>query len=147
MSYLNPLKVLVQYRGFMEPYGPIYERKYTITHSDLTAELYVFIAKNYAEDQVTSMHDEVRIAWQQDGDNLILAGYVTVDGKDIIGSPKVRNMIFYNEMPTALQALRQADRFLFDENPIFDNTLVFIKFVSENPDYAKTYNFGPIGNY
>lgn len=147
MSYLNPLKVLVQYRGFMEPYGPIFERKYTITHSDLTAELYVFIAKNYAEDQVTSMHDEVRIAWEQHGDNLILSGYVTVDGKDIIGSPKVRNTIFYNEMPTALQALRQADRFLFDENPIFDNTLVFIKFVSDNPDYAKTYNFGPIGNY
>jgi len=147
MSYLNPFKVLVQYRGYMEPYGPVYERKYTITHSDLTGELFVFIAKSYAEDQVSSIHDEVRIAWKQDDEGLALEGYVIVDGKGIIGSPKIRNMVFYNEMPTALQALRQADRFLFDENPILDNTPVFIKFISQNPDYDKTYNFGPIGNY
>ncbi|MFA9466682.1 MAG: staygreen family protein [Velocimicrobium sp.] len=48
------------------------------------------------------------------------------------------------EMPTALQALRQADRFLFEKEPNLDNTYVFIHFISNNPLYNKIYDFGVI---
>lgn len=44
-------------------------------------------------------------------------------------------------MPTALQALRQADRFLFDKEPNLNKTPVFIHFISSNPAYDKTYDF------
>lgn len=37
----------------MKPYKPIMSRKYIITHSDTTAELFVFVAKDYVEDQIT----------------------------------------------------------------------------------------------
>lgn len=147
MRELNPEKVFVQYRDIMKPYEPVMGRKYTITHSDITAELFVFVAENYAEDQITRMHDEVKIAWEENNKELALIGSVIVDGKDVMGNAYIRNKIFYNEMPTALQALRQADRFLFDQNPDFDNTRVFIHFISENPAYDKIYNFGVIGNY
>lgn len=147
MKELNPQKVFVQYRDIMKPYEPVISRKYTITHSDTTAELFVFVAENYAEDQVTKMHDEVRIAWEQTQKGLVLFGSVIVDGKDVRGNSYIRNKIFYNEMPTALQALRQADRFLFDKEPALDNTPVFIHFISSNPEYDKTYNFKVIGNY
>lgn len=80
MKVLNPQKVFVQYRDAMTPYNPIIGRKYTITHSDITAELFVFISNNFAEDQITSMHDEVRIAWQQNKSKLVLMGSVIVDG-------------------------------------------------------------------
>jgi hypothetical protein len=50
-------------------------------------------------------------------------------------------------MPTALQALRKADRFLFENKPILDNTPVFIHFISSNPAYNKTYDYGAIGIY
>lgn len=147
MRELNPEKVFVQYRDIMKPYEPVMGRKYTITHSDITAELFVFVAENYAEDQITRMHDEVKIDWEENNKELALIGSVIVDGKDVMGNAYIRNKIFYNEMPTALQALRQADRFLFDQNPDFDNTRVFIHFISENPAYDKIYNFGVIGNY
>jgi hypothetical protein len=52
---LNPQKVFVQYRDTMKPYEPVMGRKYTITHSDTTAELFVFVAQNYAKDQITKM--------------------------------------------------------------------------------------------
>ena len=65
MRELNPQKVFVQYRDIMKPYDPVISRKYTITHSDTTAELFVFVAENYAEDQITRMRDEVRVAWEQ----------------------------------------------------------------------------------
>jgi hypothetical protein len=144
---LNPQKVFVQYRDIMKPYEPVMERKYTITHSDITAELFVFVAENYAEDQITSMRDEVRIAWRQSKKGLALIGSVIVDGEGVLGSAYIRNIIFYKEMPTALQALRQADRFLFDKEPNLDNTPVFIHFISNNPAYDKIYDFGTIGIY
>jgi hypothetical protein len=147
MKELNPQKVFVQYRDIMEPNEPVQDRKYTITHSDITAELFVFIAIDYAEDQVTDMHDEVRVAWEENKSGLVLMGTVVVDGKDVKGNAKIRNKVFYNEMPTALQALRQADRFLFNKYPELDNSTVFIHFISNNPAYDKTYNFGIIGSY
>ena len=142
MRKLNPQKVFVQYRDTMKPYEPVMDRKYTITHSDITAELFVFVAQNYAEDQITSMRDEVRVVWEQNRKWLVLISSVVVDGTGVIGNPYIRNNIFYNEMPTALQALRQADRFLFDRERNLDNTPVFIHFISSNPIYDKTYNFG-----
>jgi hypothetical protein len=144
---LKPQKVFVQYRDIMKPYEPVMERKYTITHSDTTAELFVFVAENYAEDQITRMRDEVRVAWEQNRKGIALVGSVIVDGKGVIGNAYIRNNIFYNEMPTALQALRQADRFLFDKEPNLDNTPVFIHFISSNPAYDKIYDFGVIGIY
>lgn len=147
MKELNPNKVLVQYRDNMNPYEPVLGRKYTITHSDTTAELFVFIAVDYAKDQVTRMRDDVKIAWEQNKKGLTLIGTVMVDGKGILGSPKIRSKIFYDQMPTALQALRQADRFLFEQNPSLDMASVLIHFISSNPEYDKTYDFGPIKDY
>lgn len=147
MRELIPQKVFVQYRDSINPYEPIVNRKYTITHSDITAELFVFIATNYADDQVTSMHDDVKIGWEQTEKRLLLIGSVLIDGVGVLGNPEVRNRIFYSEMPTALKALRQADRFLFQKHPNIDSTPVFIHFISENPTYDKTYNFGSIGRY
>ena len=147
MRELNPQKVFAQYRDVMKPYEPVIGRKYTITHSDTTAELFVFVSEYYAEDQITAMRDEVRIAWEQDEKGLTLIGSVIVDGKGVRGNADIRNKIFYNEMPTALQALRIADRFLFDKEPILDSTPVFIQFISTNPAYDKMYYFGVIGNY
>lgn len=147
MKVLKPQKVFVQYRDAMTPYNPIIGRKYTVTHSDKTAELFVFISNNFAEDQITNMRDEVRIAWQQNKNKLILMGSVMVDGIGVVGEPEIRNKIFYNEMPTALQALRQADRFLFQENPTLDSTPILIHFISSNNSYDKVYSFGVIGDY
>lgn len=147
MKEINPKKVFVQYRDIMKPYAPVLNRKYTITHSDKTADLFVFVAQSYAEDQVTKMRDEVRVSWEKTEKGIVLIGSVTVDAKGILGNSNIRNKIFYKEMPTALQALYQADRFLFNKEPYLDNTPVKIHFISSNPIYNKTYDFGVIGNY
>ena len=147
MKEIDPLKVFVQYRDTMSPYEPVSNRKYTITHSDTTADLFVFVAQSYAEDKLTKLRDEVRVAWVQDENSLSLIGSVIVDGKGVMGSAAFRSRIFYNEMPTALQALRQADRFLFENDPSLDNTPVSIHFISSNPVLDKTYSFGVIGIY
>jgi hypothetical protein len=143
---INPTKVFVQYRDSMEPTSPVIGRKYTITHSDVRAELFVFIASSYACDKVTSMHDDVKIAWESFEKGFVLKGIVDVDGNQA-GLAKIRNRIFLNEMPLALQALRQADRFLFRKRPELDKTPVLIHFIYSKPNYDKTYEFGTIGEY
>ncbi len=147
MKKLDPKKAFVQYRNDFSPYEPIIDRKYTITHSDSTGDLFVFVGNKYADDKVNSMRDEVLLDWKQDDKGLYLMGKVLVDGEKNIGNPTIRNKIFLKEMPTALQALRQADRFLFINNPTLDNAPVFIQFVSKNPDFNKIYDFGTIGTY
>jgi hypothetical protein len=74
----------------MRPDEPVVSRKYTITHSDTTAELFVFVSENYAEDQITRMRDEVSIAWNQNEKGLALIGSVTVDGKGVKGNAYIR---------------------------------------------------------
>ena len=71
MREFNPQKVFVQYRDIMKPYEPVIGRKYTITHSDETADLFVFVVSNYAEDQITRIRDEPRVAWEQNENRLV----------------------------------------------------------------------------
>jgi hypothetical protein len=144
---LIPNKVFVQYRGSMKPYSPLKNRSYTITHSDMTGELCVIVADDYAEDQISEMRDEVRISWRQHRLGFVLFGSVLVDGEGVTGNTSIRSDIFYNEMPIALQALRQADRFLFGEAEKLDNTPIYIHFISDNPAYNRIYYFGAIGSY
>lgn len=147
MKELSPYKVFVQYRDIMRPYEPVLGRKYTITHSDTTGELFVFIAGEFAKDQITSMRDEVKIMWHQTQKGFILIGSVLVDNEETTGNASIRYRIFYEEMPIALKALRQADRFLFEQEPELDKASVIIQFVSNNAEYNKTYNYGEIGMY
>lgn len=140
-------KIFTQYRGNMNPYGPVKGRKYTVTHSDTTAELYVFIAREFAEDQITQMRDEVRLFWDKERGILSLGGMVLVDDCKLRESAAIRNKIFYNEMPKALQALRQADRFIFEQYRFLDRAQVTIHFISTIPEYDRLYHFGCIGDY
>ncbi len=105
------------------------------------------MASNYAEDQITRIHDELRVAWEQNENGLVLMGSVIVEGKGIIGDAYIRSDIFYREIPTALKALRQSDRFLFDKKPYLDDAPLYIHFISSNPEYDIIYDFGLIGMY
>ncbi len=147
MKKLDPAKVLVQYRNNIEPYKPLFNRKYTVLHSDATGELFVYVGNEYANDKINSMRDEVIVDWKKDEKGLYLMGKVLVDGGEITGNANIRNKIFLQEMPTALQALRQADRFLFIDNPMLDNAPVYIQFISDNAEFNKCYDFGTIGMY
>ncbi len=138
--------IFVQYRNKMTPYNPIIPRHYTITHSDETGELFVFIDDSYANDKINKTRDEVRLEWTYERRRPKLTGWVLVDNEKIKNS-KIRDMIFKREMSKALQALRHGDRFLFKKYPKLNNANVYIHFKSNDEKYNKTYDFGKIGNY
>lgn len=155
MKFRNP-PLPSQYRGqvfieFREPVTalePLSDRKYMMTHSDETADLFVTIWTQYAEDKVGPLRDEVRLEWTILKDMPVLYGEVLIDGEGISpDNAELRDNIFKREMPLALQAIYHADQQLFTTNPELKNTPVFIRFLSTQANYNKLYNFGTIGEY
>ena len=147
MKKINPAKVFTEWRNGVTDTYPISGRKYTMTHSDKTGNLFVTIGSNFAEDKISKLRDEVRLQYIIIDLMPILYGEVFVDGMGIPGNPPVREAIFKKEMPTALQAIRYADDALFSAYPELDQTPVFIQFISSNPDRNKLYDYGTIGEY
>ncbi len=63
MSKLNPEKLSVEFRDGVTNTEPILGRRYTLTHSDITAELFLTIGLTYAYDKIDAMRDEVLGEW------------------------------------------------------------------------------------
>lgn len=147
MRKIDPNKIFTEYRQEVTPTAPSRGRKYTMTHSDTTGDLFVTIGLTYAEDKIGPMRDEVKLAWETLGNRPILYGEVVVDGKDVPGNAKIRNNIFLKEMPTALTAIRYGDRQFFEKYPELDNVPVLIQFISRNPNFHRLRSFGKIGDY
>lgn len=141
-------QVFIEFREPATALAPIADRKYTMTHSDETGDLFVIIGVEYAEDKVSTLRDEVRLEWTVIKDTPVLYGEVLIDGEGIsTGSAQARDTIFKREMPLALQAIYHADQQFFAVHPELRETPVFIHFTSTQANYNKLYNFGTIGEY
>ena len=147
MKKIDTGKVFTEWRNGVSETYPISGRKYTMTHSDKTGDLFISIGNKFAEDKIGKLRDEVRLQYIVIDRMPILYGEVLVDGMGIPGNPPVREAIFKSEMPKALQAVRYADNALFTAYPELDNTPVYIQFISSNPDRNKLYDYGVIGDY
>ena len=147
MKKIDRGKVNVEFRDGVMPLGPICERKYTMTHSDETADLFVTIGNEYAMDKMNELRDEVLLTFEYTPRGIVLAGEVIVDGRGISGDAETRNGIFARELSTALQAIRYADDEFFKVNPALDDIPIYIWFRSDDPVYNKLYDYGTMSEY
>lgn len=149
MNRLNPEKLSVEFRDNVTPINPIIPRKYTLTHSDETAELFLTIGKNYAYDKISKMRDEVLGKWIYNNNNnkYIYYAYVYVNGKFDPNMSYIRNMIFIRELPLALEAIRYGDSKFFKAHPRLDYAPIYIRFDSEIPYLNRIEYWGTFSNY
>ena len=147
MKKINPNKVSTEYLPGVTKTSPVNGRKYTMTHSDTTADLFVAIGLHYAENKINDTRDEVRLEWRIHSQKPILYGNVLVDGEGVEGNASIRNAIFIKEMPTALQAIRYADQSLFEKYPYLDQVPIYIQFNSTKPRFNKLRYFGTMQMY
>lgn len=134
---LNPDKLCVEFRRGVTPTEPIIERHYTLTHSDITADLFLTIAPEYALDKVTPMRDEVLAKWCAGETGNYLYGYVYVDGPSNPAMTAIRDRIFRQELPLALEVIYYGDREFFRAHPELNQTPIGIYFDSADPQYNK----------
>lgn len=150
MKYTNlkrQAQVITELRSPVTPLTPLNRRKYMMTHSDTTGDLFVTIGTVYAEDKVGELRDEVRLAWTPLEDTYILYGEVLIDGPGISGASQVRYDIFRREMPLALRAIRYADCQFFEADLQRDQVPIFIRFKSNLPQYNQVFNLGTMQQY
>jgi hypothetical protein len=134
MKKLNPEKLFVEFRPGVTPTEPIVPRRYSLTHSDITAELFLVVDQEYAYDKVNIMRDEVLAEWRTHNGGLFLYAAVFVGNYGPILSA-IRNTIFRRELPLALEAIIYGDRRFFIEHPLLKNAPIWIQFDADDPKY------------
>lgn len=147
MSKLNPEKLSVEYREGVTATEPIIPRRYTLTHSDITAELFLTIGLSYAYDKTTAMRDEVLGEWIKTSEKYCFCAYLYVDGQFGPGVSAIRDAVFRRELPLALEAIRYGDKEFFNVHFEFDNYPIIVYFMSASPQYNKIENWGTFSDY
>ncbi|MDH4221449.1 MAG: staygreen family protein [Candidatus Bathyarchaeota archaeon] len=152
MSRLNPQKLHVNYLLGVELETPIVPRRYTLTHSDMTGDLYLTIGPDYDLRQISGwytrfMRDEVLAEWKDSQDGPSLHVYCHVSGGLIFGRAGWRDAIFRSEMRLVLEAIRYGDRTLFAANPRLDHAPVLVHLQASQPRYNKTEAWGILADW
>ncbi|WP_066248213.1 staygreen family protein [Neobacillus drentensis] len=143
MTKFIPEKLSVEYLDGVTATEPIIPRYYTLTHSDLSGELFLAIGKKYAWDKINPMRDEVLGEWKTNGNTFYYCVYLYIDqGQINQDAAAKRNEIFRRELPLALSAIRYGDRFLFDAYPNLDHASIIVNFMSAYPQFAKQESWG-----
>jgi hypothetical protein len=127
-------------------------RRYTLTHSDLTGDLFLTIGDEYDKKQISKlytrlMRDEVLAELIKNEDRQELRVYCHVSGGLVFGTAKLRSAVFHLELPLVMEAIRYGDRDLFETDPDLDQTPVNVYFSSRNSKYNRVENWGVMGDY
>ena len=152
MSRLIPSKLHVTFSGPGISDRLVLPRRYTLTHSDATGDLYLTIGKEYDRDQISGiytrlMRDEVLAEWLRDADGVALNVYCHVSGGLVFGSAGMRDAIFRRELPLVLEAFRYGDRDLFEVVSEMDRRPIWVHFRSSTRRYNLVERWGAPADY
>ncbi|WP_078552167.1 staygreen family protein [Bacillus alkalicellulosilyticus] len=129
---------------------PVQGRKYTLTHSDETGELFLDIGTEYNYQAIDwDMRDEVLAEWQIDQLNrLFLVGKAHVDeGEFSKEQSQFRYNIFRKEMSLALKGMFYGDKNFFANYPTLLHSPIFIRYTSKYPEFDHTLYYGTPTDY
>lgn len=147
MSRLEPDKLSVEFRDGVTYIEPIIPRCYTLTHSDITADIFLTIGTEFAYDKINDERDEVLGEWMNENNTYFYYVYLYVDGEYSYEIASRRNNIFRRELPLALEAIRYGDKFFFDAHPKLDHVPIIVFFQSTIPEFKKIENWGTFSDY
>jgi hypothetical protein len=150
MTGLDPKKLHVQFKGTIDPQTFSIPRRYTLTHSDTTGDLFLTISYEYDKDQISGfytrlMRDEVLAEWvigSQDRKELHL--YLHVSGGFCFGWAGLRDRIFRHHLPLVLKALKMGDKNLFENAQDLEDSPIIVHFQSNKQKYCKDEECGLI---
>lgn len=148
MNRFNPDMLSTEFRGGVSDYSPVEGRRYTLTHSDDTGELFLTISSRFAWDKVNETRDEVFAQWSRYPEgSYVLEVYLYVYGPEVSGNPEIRNSIFRENLPLALKAMCYGDRRFLTLHPQLAYSNVMVHFYSILPEYSRVEPWGNFGAY
>jgi len=149
MTEFNPDKLHVVYKDSIDADKLKIPRKYTLTHSDSTGDLFLTIGSEYDFDQISNpytrfMRDEVLAEWQMKNNHYELHLYLHVSGGICFGWAGLRDRIFRRYLPLVFQVIRYGDNRLFKEMPKITNSQIVVHFQSKKKKYNQIEYFEQI---
>jgi hypothetical protein len=149
--HINPNLLHVQFIDGVDETGPISPRFYTLTHSDVTGELFLTIGKVINYPQIAGfytrlMRDEVLAEWELSAPP-ILRVFCHVSGGIVFGTARMRYNIFRHHMPMVLEAFWYGDRLLLTQHPELAKGRVVIHFIAQQKRYNKDEAWGVLQDY
>jgi len=152
MSGLGSDKLHVKYIGEATEKGPAFPRYYTLTHSDVTGELFLSIGTDYDKTSISGwytrlMRDEVLAKYQEGEGGVELHVFCHVSGGLVVGTAGWRYRIFKYHLPDVLQAFRYGDDVFIRANPSFAKAPIRVHFKSKRRRYHKVEDLGILDDY
>jgi len=150
MSIFNPQQLIINLIPPASSARPVEGRRYTLTHSDITAELFLDIGYVYNYKSINpKMRDEVLAEWRKDKHGrLSLVGIAYVDGGEFSQTVAgTRFAIFKKEMATALKGIIYGDRPFYANYPFLLNAPIYIHYLSVYPQYSQFFYYGTPRQY
>ena len=152
MSELNPSKLHVTFYKDAPRCELILPRRYTLTHSDTTGDLFLSIGVAYDQKQISGwytrlMRDEVLAEFKEENDVFSLHVYCHVSGGIVFGPAGWRNEILHHHMRMVIEALRYGDRELVSAYPQLDDAKVRVHFSSRQDRYNQVEDWGLFREY
>jgi hypothetical protein len=151
MRELNPDALHIRYDGAaIEDFS--LPRRYTLTHSDRTGDLFLTIGSDFCHKQISGlytklMRDEVLAEWRESEGGHELHVLCHVSGGVVFGSSRMRLGIFKQHMRLVLEALRFGDRGIYGRNPELDQAKVMVHFCSKDPELDHIQDYGPVSYF
>jgi hypothetical protein len=149
MSDLDPAKLHVTFSEGTPKRELSLPRRYTLTHSDFTGELFLTIGREYDRKQIGGlytrlMRDEVLAELKPDEDRLAMQVYCHVSGGLVLGSARWRNDILVRHMPMVIAAFIYGDRELILRHAGLQTARVLVHFRSNHPAFNRVEDRGTL---
>jgi hypothetical protein len=152
VGLLDPGKLHVTYLSDVIPGEFSLPRRHTLTHSDVTGELFLSIGRDFDRRRISRpytrlMRDEVLSEFAADSGGFELRVFCHVSGGLVIGSARWRYSIFRSELPLVLEAIRYGESALLEKQPFLDNARVIVHFESSKARFNMEEKWGIMGDY
>jgi magnesium dechelatase len=133
LSRLDPGKLHVTIDKNLRESAPLLPRKYTLTHSDVTGDLFLTIGREFDYDALSDwytrlMRDEVLAEWLNVKAGLALHIHLHVSGGLALGPAKWRESMFKKHLPLVLETICYGDRQFILTHPTFQYALIKVHF-------------------
>ena len=151
MSDFNPKKLTVFFDNNINYNNSIFPRRYTLTHSDISGDLFLSIGPEYDYKKFSSLYsrllrDEVLGEWQN-LDRIRLDIYCLVSGGIAIGPSKWRKSIFRQHMEMVLKAICYGDRSFLKGNQDFLSAPIYVHFLTRRKKATYIEEWGIISDF
>lgn len=152
MSEIDPEKIHINLNKELDKKKSFIPRRYTLTHSDITGDLFLTIDNDYDKEAISAfytklMRDEVLAEWRKKENGYEFHVFVHVSGGFVFGWAGMRDRIFRHYLPFTLKIFRFGDNELFNIYPILDNAPIYVHFKSNKQKYNKVEKYGFFKEY